>query len=218
EVSTALGETLPRQILWQFTRNVDNPKKQEGFILMMHGRDDRIALFTEVDPTTLTALNRNDDLEDFYVGLDRLAKEVLLAIRNAENLAAKHGKMLCQRITEEEDGLFRSEFSDLGLTQAINKQWKKQQITNPSRRRGAIDPENLDQNYGYIADETGEQWFFHFDEARDGGMQMALKNRAKRNALPKLKVTFLPAQHDNRPKHLPPLRRTGNVALAVLPA
>lgn len=213
--TAAMGAPLPRQILWQLTRNVDNPDKQDGFIIMMHGRNDKIALYTEIDPTTLTALNRNDDFEDFYVHLDLLAKEVLSAVVDAERLAAEHGKMLCQRITENEDGLFHSEFSDLRLTQAINEQWKKQQITNPSRQRGTIDRGNLGQSYGHIA--GGKEWFFHFDEVRDWGMQMALKDENKRNALPKLNVSFLPAQYDNRPKHLPPLQYKGNVALAVLP-
>mgnify|MGYP001570577365 CR=1 FL=1 len=216
EASAAMGETLPRRILWQFTRNADNPKKQGGFIVMMHGRPDKIALYTEVDPTTLTALNRNDDMREYYIGLDLLAKEITRAFRDAERLTAKHGKIICQRITEE-NGLFCSEFSDLWLAQSINEQWKGQQIFNPLRQRGAIDPKNLSQSHGYITDETGEQWFFHFDETRSAEMQMALKDQAKRNAMPKLKVTFLPAPCDNRPKHLPPLQHHGKIALAVLP-
>ena len=208
---------LPRKILWQFTRNVDNPKKQQGFLLMVHGRNDEVALYTEVDPTTLTALNRNDDFEGYYVGLDKLAKEIIRAVSKIERLSMKHGHRICQRIIEK-NGEFISAFCDLGLAKAVNEEWKSAQIAHPQRGRGIINPAKCAATYGHIADQNDERWFFHFDEVRDSEAQAILKDGARRSDCRPFYVSFLPADKDSRPQHLPPLQTRGRVALAVLPA
>lgn len=217
-----IEKPLPKPIILQITTNIDKPVKQKGFETYFLDQKDKYAVYLEVDPMALerVGLASDEGLERVY----RIAKKAVEIFLKLEKISLElKTHLICLRVDKNLD----CRYFDLSIRWRQVASWRARQLSSPHRRRGII-TEFWNGSYGIIKSVSGgreEARRIYINNIRDANLRARLaggkngENVAGERPLSgrmSVSVTFLPAELDDGPPDVDPVKYDYATALAVL--
>jgi hypothetical protein len=216
-----IGSKSTGTIVVQITTNIDNPVKQKGFETFFWDQKDKHAVYLEIDPLAFERINLGS--EDGYEREYRLAKKTVEIFLKLEKISREIGShLVCLRVNKD----LSCRCFDLSIRWRQVASWRARQLSSPRRKRGII-TEFWNGSYGIIKSVSGGKeearriYINNICDSRLRARLVAGKDNGKLSEVRPLSgrmnvsVTFLPAELDDGPPEVGPVKYDYATALAV---